>query len=155
MKKPASAKKLELVARQTAGSFGFYNAFTSASGTLKKLSYYTFFQYKRGDGWRQNSQFENHTFFANINFDLSANSKLGFDLTRMGYLAQQPGGLTDEMFQPDPRQTNRSRNWFDVNWNLLALHFDHKLNASSEFNLRVFGLYANRYSLGFRPNRVA
>ena len=155
MKKPASAKKLELVARQTAGSFGFYNAFTSASGTLKKLSYYTFFQYKRGDGWRQNSQFENHTFFANINFDLSANSKLGFDLTRMGYLAQQPGGLTDEMFQTDPRQTNRSRNWFDVNWNLLALHFDHKLNASSEFNLRVFGLYANRYSLGFRPNRVA
>ena len=155
MKKPTPAKKLELVARQTAGSFGFYNAFTSASGTLKKLSYYTFFQYKRGDGWRQNSQFENHTFFANINYDLSGKSKLGFDLTRMGYLAQQPGGLTDEMFRADPRQTNRSRNWFEVNWNLLALHFDHKLNASSEFNLRVFGLYANRYSLGFRPNRVA
>ena len=155
MKKPSPDKKLELVARQTAGSYGFYNAFTSASGTLKKLSYYTFYQYKRGDGWRQNSQFDNHTFFANINYELSGKSKLGFDLTRMGYLAQQPGGLTDEMFQADPRQTNRSRNWFEVNWNLIALHFDHKFNTSSEFNLRTFGLYANRYSLGFRPNRVA
>jgi Fe(3+) dicitrate transport protein len=42
-----------------------------------------------------------------------------------------------------------------VNWNLFALHIDHQLDASNEFNLRVFGLYANRYSLGFRPNRVA
>jgi Fe(3+) dicitrate transport protein len=73
----------------------------------------------------------------------------------MGYLAQQPGGLTDDMFSQNPRQTNRSRNWFKVNWNLLALHIDHKITTTSDFNLRLFGLYADRYSLGFRPNRVA
>jgi Fe(3+) dicitrate transport protein len=59
------------------------------------------------------------------------------------------------MFAQNPRQTNRARNWFKVDWNLFALHFDHKLNSSTEFNVRVFGLLANRYSLGFRPNRVA
>lgn len=155
MKKPVADKALEVVARQTVGSFGFYNAFTSASGTGNKLSYYTFFQYKRGNGWRDNAHFDNHTFFANLNYNLSEKSKVGFDVTQMGYLAQQPGGLTDEMFRDDPRQTNRSRNWFKVNWNLLALHFDHKFSPSSEVNLRAFGLYANRYSLGFRPNRVA
>ena len=73
----------------------------------------------------------------------------------MGYVAQQPGGLTDDMFEQNPRQTNRARNWFKVNWNLAAIHVDHKFNASSEFNLRVFGLSAYRYSVGFRPNRVA
>ena len=155
MKKPVTDKKLELVARQTAGSFGFYNTFTSASGTLNKLSYYTFFQYKRGDGWRENSQFNNHTFYGNINYAVTEKTGLGIDITQMGYLSRQPGGLTDEMFEENPRQTNRSRNWFKVNWNLLALHLDHRFNNSSEFNLRVFGLYANRYSLGFRPNRVA
>lgn len=155
MKKPVADKPFELVARQTVGSYGFYNTFTSASGTINKVGYYTFFQYKRGDGWRDNSQFDNHTFFANVNYAFTEKTKLGIDITQMGYLAQQPGGLSDEMFTNDPRQSNRSRNWFKVNWNLLALHLDHKLSASSEVNLRVFGLYANRYSLGFRPNRVA
>jgi len=155
MKKPVANRKLELLARQSFGSFGFYNSFTSLSGTSNKLSYYTFFQYKRGDGWRDNSDFENHTFYSNINYAITPNTKIGFDFTQMGYLAHQPGGLSDEMFNQDPRQTNRARNWFKVNWNLFALHFDHKFSASSEFNVRVFHLSAYRYSVGFRPNRVA
>lgn len=155
MKKPVSDKPFELVARQTLGSVGFYNSFTSASGTVKKLGYYSFFQYKRGNGWRENSQFDNHTFFANLQYAFTEKTRGAIDITQMGYLAQQPGGLTDQMFRNNPRQSNRSRNWFKVNWNLLALHLDHKPGASSEINLRLFGLYANRYSLGFRPNRVA
>ncbi|SFE61736.1 TonB-dependent receptor [Spirosoma endophyticum] len=155
MKKPVANRKFELIARQTVGSFGFYNAFTSASGTVGKLSYYTFFQYKKGDGWRPNSHFTNYTAFADIDYRFSENTTLGFDITQMSYLAQQPGGLTDAMFREDPRQSNRERNWFKVNWTMPALHFDHKFNANNEFNLRVFGLYAYRYSLGFRPNRVA
>lgn len=154
MKKPVINKKLELVARQSVGSFGFYNAFTSASGTNKKLSYYTFFQYKQGDGWRDNSHFDNHTFYANVNYAFTDRTRIGIDFTQMGYLAQQPGGLSDEMFKENPRQTNRERNWFKVGWNLFALHLDHTINPSSEINVRVFGLSAYRYSLGFRPNRV-
>jgi Fe(3+) dicitrate transport protein len=155
MRRPATGKRLELVARQSAGSFGFYNAFTSVSGTVNKLSYYTFFQYKRGDGWRSNSHFDSYTSYANVNYQVSAKTKIGVDATVMSYLAQQPGGLTDEMFKEDPRQTNRQRNWFKVNWNLFALHVDHKIDETSDLNLRVFGLSASRYSLGFRPNRVA
>ncbi|HYC87282.1 MAG TPA: TonB-dependent receptor, partial [Chryseosolibacter sp.] len=155
MKRPPADRKLELVARQTGGSYGFYNAFTSASGTADKVSYYTFFQYKRGDGWRENSDFSSHNFFANVNYAVNDRSKIGVDVTRMGYLAHQPGGLTDQMFSTDPRQSNRSRNWFRVTWNLLAVHLDHKFSTSSEFNARVFGLSAYRYSVGFRPNRVA
>jgi Fe(3+) dicitrate transport protein len=155
MKKPTADRRLELVARQSIGSYGFYNAFTSAGGTVDKLSYYTFFQYKRGDGWRPNSDFTSHTFYGNVNYAINEGTKIGIDITQMGYLAQQPGGLTDEMFAADPRQSNRARNWFKVNWNLLAVHFDHKFNSATEFNLRLFGLSASRYSVGFRPNRVA
>lgn len=155
MKTPVTDKKLEVVARQTAGSNGFYNSFTSASGTADKLAYYSFFQYKRGDGWRDHSGFNNHTFYGNVSYAISSTSKVAVDMTQMGYLARQPGGLTDAMFRENPRQSNRARNWFRVDWNLLAVHFDHKFDASSEFNVRLFGLYAHRYSLGFRPNRVA
>lgn len=155
MRKPVQDKKIELTARQTLGSFGFYNAFTSVSGTVGKLSYYTFFQYKKADGWRANSNFKNYTFYTDLDYKLSEKTSIGLDFTHMNYLSQQPGGLSDAMFKENPRQTNRERNWFQVGWNLFALHFDHKFNATSEFNLRVFGLAAHRYSLGFRPNRVA
>ena len=155
MKKPVTDRAFALTARQTIGSFGFYNAFTSASGTVGKLSYYTFFQYKKGAGWRPNSHFTNYTAFADIDYQFSEKTSLGFDITQMSYLAQQPGGLTDAIFAADPRQSNRERNWFKVNWTMPALHLDHKFNTRNEFNLRVFGLNAYRYSLGFRPNRVA
>lgn len=155
MKKPVTDRKLELIARQSVGSFGFYNAFTSLSGTVGKLSYYTFFQYKQGNGWRPNSQFTNYMAYADLDYRLSEKATIGVDLTQMSYLAQQPGGLTDAMFRENPRQSNRQRNWFRVNWTLPALHFDYKPNALNEINLRVFGLSASRYSLGFRPNRVA
>ena len=155
MRKPVTDKKFELVARQSVGSFGFYNAFTIVSGTVGKLSHYTFFQYKKADGWRANSHFDSYTFYTDVDYKLSEKTSIGLDFTHMNYLAQQPGGLSDAMFAQNPRQTNRERNWFDVSWNMLAFHLDHKINASSDFNLRVFGLDAHRYSLGFRPNRVA
>jgi Fe(3+) dicitrate transport protein len=155
IKKPIQDKKIELVARQSVGSFGFYNTFTSASGTLKKLSYYTFFQYKKSEGWRPNSSLNSVNYYADIDYKFTENTSIGLDFTHSDYLAQQPGGLTVAMFAADPRQSNRERNWFKVNWNLWAVHFDHKFNPSNEFNLRVFGLSAYRYSLGFRPNRVA
>ncbi|WP_229204087.1 TonB-dependent receptor family protein [Dyadobacter alkalitolerans] len=155
MRKPVAGKKLEITARQSVGSFGFYNTFTSASGTVGKLSYYTFFQYKKGDGWRENSHFQNKTAYADIDYKISDKTSIGIDVTHMDYLANQPGGLSDAMFLQDPRQTNRERNWFQVGWNMLALHFDQKLSETSDFNVRFFGLSAHRYSLGFRPNRVA
>ena len=155
MKKPVQNRKLDLVIRQSTGSFGFYNSFTSASGTVGKLSYYAFAQYKRGDGWRANSHFNNVTLFSDIDYKISEKTTIGIDLTHMNYLAKQPGGQSDVMFYQDPRQSNRERNWFKVNWNMAAFHLDHKFNPMNDFNLRVFTLSAFRYSLGFRPNRVA
>lgn len=155
LKKPVKDKPFELTVRQSVGSYNFYNSFTSASGTVGKVSYYTFFQYKKGDGFRGNSDFNAYTGYGNLNYQFNKNTKIGFDFTHMNYLAHQPGGLSDEMFDKDPAQSNRERNWFKVNWNLFAMNFDHKFSTSSEFNLRVFGLSANRYTVGFRPNRVA
>ena len=155
MRKPVADQKFQLVARQTVGSFGFYNAFTSASGTVGKVSYYSFFQYKQGNGWRPNSRFTNYTAYADIDYRPTEKTTLGFDITQMSYLAQQPGGLSDAQFRENPRQSNRERNWFNVNWTMPALHFDHKFDTHNELNIRLFGLMAYRYSVGFRPNRVA
>ena len=141
-------KPIAVTARQTLGSFGFYNAFTSLGGTVGKVNYYTFYQYKKGDGWRPNSHFDVHTAFAGMNYQVTSKLKISLEYTFMQYLAKQAGGLTDKQFEEDPRQSNRSRNWFGVNWNLAALIMDYSFNETSRINWRTFGLYAQRDALG-------
>ncbi len=66
----------------------------------------------------------------------------------MQYLAQQPGGLTDTQFEQDPRQSNRPRNWFTINWNLFAHEWEQEISPRTRYNARTFGLYASRAALG-------
>ena len=154
LRRPEPDRKAAVTARQTVGSFGFFNSFNSVSGTVGKLSYYTFAQYKRGDGWRPNSHYASKTAYADVRYQFTENLKVGAQVTHMDYLAQQPGGLNDEQFRQDARQSNRERNWFAVDWNLFNLNADWKLSARANVNLTAFGLVAARQSLGFRPNVV-
>jgi len=153
--KSPTTKPIEVVSRATAGSYGLLTNFTSVSGTNGKFSYYTFFNYKQGDGFRPNSNFNSRNFFANINYQLNAKTSLHFDYTLFDYLAQQPGGLTDAMFHQDMFQSNRTRNWFDVNWNLFALRLKHKFTENANFSLQLFGLDASRKTVGYSTNRVS
>jgi Fe(3+) dicitrate transport protein len=143
-----ATKPIEVTARQSLASFGFYNTFTSLGGTVGKVNYYTFYQYKKGDGWRPNSHFDVHTAFAGLNYQATSKLKIGLEYTFMQYLAKQAGGLTDKQFHENPRQSNRARNWFRVNWNLAAFTVDYEFNETSRINWRTFGLYAQRDALG-------
>jgi len=155
MKEPNPNRKLELITRNTVGSYGLYTNFTSLSGTSKKWSYYTFFNYKKGDGFRPNSEFESANVFAHVGYEISKNTKLGAEITYLDYLAQQAGGLTDRMFEDDPFQSNRARNWFQVNWLLYNLKLEHSFSQKTQFSFNAFGLTASRDALGFRENRVS
>lgn len=155
MKQPGQEKGTEIVSRNTAGSFGYFATFNSINARFGKWSTYSFIQYKRGDGFRPNSGFNAKTAYADLHYNYAQNSHIGFEVTHMDYLAQQPGGLTDAMFKENPRQSNRSRNWFSVDWNLLDLEWEHELSSATRFNIRSFALLANRKSLGFRPARPA
>lgn len=149
-----SSKPFEFLSRTTFGSYDLFTNFTSMSGTTGKFSYYTFLNYKQGNNFRPNSKFESKNYFANLNYQFTEKTSLHFDYTYFDYLAQQAGGLTDKMFAEDPSQSNRQRNWFDVNWNLFALRMKHHLDNDADFSLQLFGLNASRKTVGFRPNRV-
>lgn len=154
-KRPNATKKIEWISRQTLGSFDLRTSFNSLSGTVGKFSYYTYFNYKEGSGFRPNSDFGSRNYFAHLGYELSPDTKVTFEATFLNYLAQQAGGLTDAQFLEDPTFSNRNRNWFDVDWKLYALRLDHKFSSKTDFSLNIFGLDASRKALGFRTNRVS
>ena len=58
------------------------------------------------------------------------------------------------MFEENPFQSNRSRNWFDVDWLLYNILYENRLSEKTNFLFSFFGLDASRKALGFRVNRV-
>lgn len=141
-------KKFSFQSEQTAGSFGLLNTFNAVSGTIGKISYYGFGQYKTAKGWRENSGYNQTTGYLNLEYKVNPKLKLAAEFTKMKYLAQQPGGLVDFEFERNPRISKRNRNWFNVDWNLAALHFDYKFSDKTKLNIRTFYLAAKRLALG-------
>ena len=154
MKKPNRDKKMELISRQTLGSFGLFTSFNSLSGTLGKASYYTYFNYKSGDGYRLNSNFDSKNFYGFVNYKVSDKLDVSLEATYLKYLAKQAGGLTDPLFNSSPRLSTRERNWFEVDWKLLSAKINYSISDNSELNVTFFGLDAERNSIGYRGNPI-
>ena len=155
IKRPNLDKKLELITRNTIGSNNLFTNFTSLSSKGEKLNYYGYINYKKGDGFRINSNFESVNTFQFLEYNFNDSTSLSSEITYLNYLAQQAGGLSDQMFKEDPYQSNRSRNWFEVDWLLYNIKFKKEFSEKTNFTFSFFGLEAKRNSLGFRTNRVS
>ena len=151
-KKEPTDKKLAVESTQTLGSFGLFNSFNSVGGTVGKVNYYGFYQFKTSDGWRANSHQDQHNLFGSVTYNLSSFLNVKLEHTHMTYLAQQPGGMTDDEFESDPTISKRTRNWFQVGWDLSAMEWNYRVNNNIKFNNRSFLLSANRYAVGNLEN---
>lgn len=147
----------QLVINQSisAGAFGFLKSFTSIGGQHKKWKYYGFFQKKVGDGFQPNAGFDQNAGYLSAVYDVSESMSIAAQYTHMNYLAQQPGGLTDREFAEDAFQSKRTRNWFEVDWNMYAVLLNKQWDNGMKLNARLFALDAGRRSVGdlSRPNR--
>jgi len=155
MKSPVEDKVAEFTTRQSIGSNALFTSHNSVSGTYKKLGYLGYYNYKNGNSFRPNSEFKSDNVYLLTEYALSDKTSLSADFTYLGYLAQQPGGLTDAQFYNDPEFSNRERNWFEVDWKLASLKLDHRFTYQSRLSVTAFGLNASRKSVGFRTNRVS
>ena len=148
LKEGNPTKNIELIARHTIGTFGLHNSFLSIGGTKSDWNYYGYLNYKSGEDFRPNSEFDVIHGHLNIKKRINEKTSLGIEITKMYYLAQQPGGLTDDNFFKQPDTSTRARNWFQVDWNLVNINFDYEINSNTKINSRLFALNAYRNSLG-------
>lgn len=148
LKEGPTDKPFELVTKQTVGSYGFFNSFNSIGGQDKKLNYYAFYDYKRGDGWRDNTGFNVHNGYLALKYALTPKLTLGFEYTFMYYQMQQPGGLTDVEFAANPRQSLRNGNWFAATWNIPAVTLNYAIDTNNLLSVKVYALLADRKNVG-------
>lgn len=142
-------KPFELEMQQTAGSNGLFNSYNAIGGETKKIHYYAFFDHRRADGWRPNSRYHVNNGFATFTYRLSEQLKIGVEYNIHSMLSRQPGGLTDADFKNNTRTSSRSRNWMNIEWNTAAVNVDYTFNNKSYLNVKLYGVYGDRNSIGY------
>lgn len=142
-------KPYQFETQQTAGSFGLFNTYNAIGGETEKAHYYAFWDKRMGNGSRPNSAFDVNTGFGSYTWKVNKKLKIGAEYTHFSYTAQQPGGLTDAQFSADHLQSVRSRNWFNVRWNMLAITANYEISETSRVNVKLFGMRGDRNSIGF------
>ncbi len=137
-------KPFEFYTSQTAGSFGLFNTFNSFAGTIKKWSYYSFVQFRTLDGWRPNSKQWQVSGFGRLQYNASDKLNVGVEYSLLRNRIKMPGGLTDSMFNADPRSSFRSRNWIKSPWNIATAYANYSISPATSFNLKTSLLFSNR-----------
>jgi len=147
-----SYKKYNLKLANTIGNNGLFDTYSRFGINYKKISANFYYNFKRGNGFRDNAEFNLHNAHLHLQYNFSKQTSIEGETTFYKYLAKQAGGLTDLQFEKTPQLSTRNRNWFAVNWLLYNLKFKHQFAANHNISLSLFALDANRKSVGFRGN---
>jgi Fe(3+) dicitrate transport protein len=142
-------KPIEFETQQTIGSNGLLNSYNALGGKRGKLHYYSFFDQRNGEGWRNNSQFYTKSGFGSITYNFTNKLSLRFELMYSHIRSQQAGGLTDVQIKQDAKQSFRNRNWFDITWMTPAIILEYDINENSRWNTKIYGTIGDRNSVGF------
>jgi Fe(3+) dicitrate transport protein len=149
MKTGDSTQPLGIESEQTAGSNGFFNSFNAVGGTSGKWSYYAYYDSRHGDGWRPNSRFDYHAYFGSLKYQFNDKASLRLEFSRMDYVQQIAGGLTDAQFQQNARQSFRSRNFFNPEINVPAAIFHYDFSSRTHLEVTSNVIAGQRNSVQF------
>ncbi|UEG51108.1 TonB-dependent receptor [Ferruginibacter lapsinanis] len=142
-------KPIQFETQQTAGSNGLINTYNAIGGDTKKFHYYTFFDHRSAEGYRQNSRYYTNAGFGSFTYKFTDKFSVTAEVMRSNIRSQQPGGLTDAQMSGDITKSFRNRNWFDITWTTLALISNYQINDRSKLNVKLFGVLGDRSSIGF------
>ena len=144
-----STKPMAIESEQTAGTNNYFNSFNAIGGTKGKLNYYAFYDNRHGDGWRDNTAFNYHTY--HIHLGCQINKRLGVtaEFSRMDYVQQIAGGLTDAQFKANPKQSERNRNYFQPAINIPAINLKYTISQNTKLEITTNGIFGQRNSVQF------
>ncbi len=142
-------KKFEFETQQTVGSNALFNSYNAIGGKSGKWHYYSFFDHRNGDGWRENSRYFTNAGFGTVTYYFTPKLSLTAEVMHSHIRSQQAGGLTDSLLYAGAQQSFRSRNWFDIKWTTPALILNYKFSEKARLNTKLFATIGDRNSVGF------
>lgn len=148
-KQPDSTKTLSFESINTVGSYGLLSTFNEISGKIGKFRYSAWFNKKSVDGYRKNSNSVFDAEALSLFYDVSNKLHFKLEWTHSNYVTKLAGPLTDDMFNTNPKQATRSRNYYNPNIHIPSLTINLKINSSTEFQFISSAVLGERNSVLF------
>jgi Fe(3+) dicitrate transport protein len=149
MKEGDTTKVFGAEVEQTVGNNNFFNSFNAVGGAKGSFNYYAFYDNRHGDGWRDNAKFNYHAYYVHLGYQVSNKVAIRAEFSRMDYVQQIAGGLTDQQFEESAKQSVRSRNYFQPVINIPALILNYNISPNTHLEVTSHGLIGQRNSVQF------
>lgn len=144
LKEAPKNKKFEFNTSQTVGSFGLFNSFNSVGGTIKKVNYYAFVQYRTLQGYRPNSQQWQVSGFGKVQYKPTEKLALSVEYSLLRNELKMPGGFTDSAFAANPKSSTRARNWLKSPWNIVSANLKYTPSENTTVDFKTMFLFSGR-----------
>jgi Fe(3+) dicitrate transport protein len=142
-------KPFEFESIQTTGSNQLFSSYNAIGGRTNSMNYYSFFDHRNGNGWRQNSRYFSNAGFGVVSFAINNKASISAEVMISHSRSQQGGGLTESQFEENPKQSFRQRNWLDIVWITPAISYNYNVNNNTKWNTKLFATIGDRNSVGF------
>lgn len=140
----------------TAGSFNLLSTYNAVGGKLGKFRYYAYFSRKSRDGYRQNEHTNSEADNLTLTYAPTHNLLVRAEWTRSAYTYRIPGALTDNMFYANPRQSTRSRNYFNPDIHIPSVTIKWDISAQTKLQLISSAVLGKRNSVMFdKPTNIS
>lgn len=133
----------------TTGSYGLFSSYNSVGGQIGKVEYYAYYQKRVSDGYRDNASSKSDAQALVLVYKPTRALKLTAEFARSTYIYRIPGPLTDAMFQADPRQSTRTRNYFNPEIYVPSITADWTISPRTKMSLTTSAVLGARNSVQF------
>ena len=148
-KEADTTKKFSFQTQNAAGSYGLWSTYNAAGGKINRFKYFTYFNYRQADGYRENSDYKYFAGHINLQYEITPALKVKLEYNYMNYRNHINGGLNDVQFYENPKQSTRKRNYYSPIIHVPSIHIDYTLNKNTELNFVSSAILGNRSSVLF------
>lgn len=142
-----STKRFGFESINSVGSFGLLSSYNAVGGKIGKISYYAYLHKRVSNGYRENASSNAENQLVSITYQATSKLSLKAELAHSIYLFRLPGQLTDAMFQENPRQASRSRNWYSPDIYVPSLSAFWELGKNTKLSLVSSAVLGSRSSV--------
>ncbi|GAB4011367.1 TonB-dependent receptor [Spirosoma migulaei] len=146
-KQADTTRKFGFETVNSVGGYGLRSTYNAIGGRLGKWTYYAYYYRRHSDGYRENSNSNAEAQFGRLQYQATQRLSFTAEFGRSTYTYQIPGPLTDAMFAQDPRQSTRSRNYFNPDIYIPSLKADWQLSDRTRLLWTVSAVLGARNSV--------
>ena len=149
LEKPVFNKRFGGEVQQTFGSFGLKSTLIKFRSGMKKLAFVGSHQFREGNGFRPNSNFNSNQSYFRMDWKPFAHGLVTFELTKSNSQAQLAGGISESQFKSDPWVSYRARNYYYSHWFMPVVKFNYSPSKLVNSQIQIFAIQSGRSQLGF------